>query len=896
MSDGVRLQPQVAKPTVAQTEAPVVQQEAPAQSDAMRDVFEQAKATLGDQAQMGTHMKRLSSSPVFETVKRAMERYTPAGQRVQPEHVLLQMAKDQGLKLPDGAEKKLLDAAAQEPGSGFSDSMKLLVVGASLLAGDAGMTTEHLSKAIAGSEGVAGEVLNAALKNEQEERVLTGGTTSVDGEFKKLDSPLVNELTEDLVLLAQEGLLDRISGRDKDIEKVARILSQRQLSSVVLTGDQGVGKTAVPEGLAMMIADGKAPAGFEDTRIMKLQLSRLAKKCNCPGGPSPEDVIAELAAEVAQAARAEPPTQIVFFIDEIGQKLLLDPQAQLLAQQMKESLARGQLKIIGACTTDEYRQSVRQDPALANRLQAHELQEPTPRQAVQMLLTNMEKFASYHGVTYDAGAAQAAVDMAIGVGQREDFRLPRGALYWMDAAGAAVKLSLKGDPPKVRVLRRQIDDAKTARREAVGDSDGAERVRDVLTKQIDAMVEQLTALLPEVDKERKLRSDLITLGEQLATETIADDRDTDRMVDLKKQIDAIHGELEALPEQHFSTVVDAYAIYKTVADDRDIAIDRVVPTKNDEAFEPAKVLGSRVFGQDHAVQEVSRRLVLDRAKLRDPSKPVGAHLFCGPSGVGKTELAKALADEFYNGAFENISCNRLQERHELAILKGAPPGYVGYGETIDLAETIRKLNARGGGVLLLDEIEKAHPDIFPLIMQIMDEGFFLDSKGNQVDCSRIHVVMTSNLGNDIFAKYQDDGKYKNPERMAAEFERVRDGRIPIEVTGRITEIGSIDIFNPTSKAIRKRIVESQIAKIEQFGGDGRALSISASQEAVLQLATIGFHPRLGGRALKAAIAKHVTDQLANEVIAGRVPDGSKVMVDFDGTNFTFEIGKTGAMS
>ncbi len=895
MSEGVRLE--------RKREAPVGPADHPlaASCDAgcetksltLADAFEAAKATLGDKEQTQAHLNRIKESPVFDLVMRAKDNHVPEGQMVQPEHVLLQLMQDRGLPLGKDRERQLEKWADEHAadGAGFSPRTRLALVSASLIAGDRPVTLADLERVFAEGGGKESELLNQSLAEEKRERIVSGkpldGAGEV-GDLKKLDLPTINSLTEDLVSMAKEGLLDQVSGRAKDIEKVARILSQRQLSSVTLTGDQGVGKTAVPEGLAVMIANGEAPAGLENARIMKLHISRLAKKCNCPNGPSPEDVIRDLAAEVAQASRLDPPVKIVFFIDEIGKKLLLDPGANLIAQNMKDFLARGQLQVIGACTTDEYRQSVRQDPALQNRLQPHELKEPSPKDAVNMLLTNMERYATFHGVEYDAGAAQAAVDMAVGVGRREDMRLPRSAIYWLDAAGAAVKLQIEGDPPQLRVLRSQIRDTDVALRSAVGDTDEAKRLREVLTASLEAQMAEFERLEPLVRHERSLLKELRTLGDQLKTETDSEERSPERLQDLSEKTKEKQRELERLPERFFSTRVDPFAIYKEVAVDLDMEVERVKPIAKDAPFDPQSVLLTRVFGQDDAVASVSRRLKLDRAKLRDPNKPVGAHFFAGPSGVGKTELAKALADDFYNGSFEMIPCNRLQERHELAILKGAPPGYVGYGETIDLAETIRKLNAKGGGVLLLDEIEKAHPDIFPLIMQIIDEGFFIDNQGKKVDCSRIHLVMTSNLGNDSFAKYAGDGEYTNPGQVQNDFDVELNQRIPPEVIGRILEIGSLDVFLPLAQKTRLKIVKSQVERIASFGGDARGMSITASDPAIERLAKEGFHPKFGGRALKQAIAASVTDPLADKVLSGEIPDGSQITVVLKGGKFEFD--------
>jgi ATP-dependent Clp protease ATP-binding subunit ClpB len=745
------------------------------------------------------------------------------------------------------------------------------------------------------SEGTGREanLLNESIAEERRARIVSGKPLdAVEGDIKKLDLPTIASLTEDLVMMAKDGLLDEVSGRAKDIAKVARILSQRQLSSVTLTGDQGVGKTAIPEGLAVMIANGEAPTGLENARIMKLNLGKLSKKCNCPNGPSAEDVIKDIAAEVAQAQRMDPPVKIIFFIDEIGKKLLLDPNANLIAQQMKDFLARGQIQVIGACTTEEFRESVRKDPALNNRLSPHEVQEPSPKDAVGMLLTNMERYAKFHGVKYDAGAAQAAVDMAVGAGRREDMRLPRGAIYWMDAAGAAVKLQLKGDPPQLRVLRADIREKDRALKSAVGDSKEAVRLREVLTAALDAQTKEFERLEPVVANERRLLNQLTQLGERLEVENkVAETgelRDAEKMKELMTQIEETQREIDRLPERYFSTEVDAFAVYKEVAVDLGVEVERVKPIASNQPFEPGEILLDRVYGQDDAVASIARRLKLDRAKLRDPKKPVGAHFLAGPSGVGKTELAKSTADEFYNGAIESIDCNRLQERHELAILKGAPPGYVGYGETIDLAETIRKLNNKGGGVLLLDEIEKAHPDIFPLIMQIIDEGFFVDNQGKRVDCSRIHLMMTSNLGNQAFAKYAGDGEYTNQAKVMAEFEAELAARVPPEVIGRILEIGSLDVFLPLAEKTRHKIVKSQIERLSEFGGETRALTFDVSDEAIKKLSKDGFHPKFGGRSLKGVIGKQVTDPLSDKVLAGEVPDGSlmsvilkKGLIDFD---------------
>ncbi len=875
--NGVRLDRKVATPFVA----PPAEIPERALAPQAADGFEKAKAALGDEAQTKEHLRRTRESPeLAELLRQAKANWAGAG-RLEPEHLLLQMLKDQGIPANAAEEKQLRASALAAAGGaqgGMSDRTKLVLISASLAAGAALPNNDNLFRALLGSGEPYAAVGNGRLQEAKRDQLLAGPVLDPKQPLPKLPLATISGLADDLVAQAKEGLIDAAVGRNREVEDVFKSLGKRQLSAIVLTGDRGVGKTAIAEGMALQIARGEVPQGFENARIMKLPAQRLAEECKKCAQNGPAKIIEQLVAETAQAMRLEPPVPVILFIDEIHTLMSGDALALDIANHLKPALARGGLKIIGATTTEEYKASIRKDPALRDRLQPYEVKEPTTNDAVQMVLANLDKFAKFHGVEIDASAAQAAVDLS----RYSEMKLPRGAVDWLDLAGSAVKQQIGADAPKVRRLKNDVRHLRDALQKAVGDDPDSVRLREKLGEKLEQQTTQLEGLVVQAEKERGLLKQLQQLGDQLKVELAQEPRQDARITEIEASVTQLRRELDRLPERLYHLRVDAFAVASAVADQTGIPVEKLQLGDKGKYLEIEKELGKRVIGQDEAKTAVAKRVRLDRAKLRDSNKPVGVHFFAGPTGVGKTELAKTLADEYYNGNLIRFDCNEMMQEHELAKLVGAPPGYVGFDGGSRLAEEVRK--AKGHGVLLLDEIEKAHPSIFPLLMQIFDEGRLRDNEGREVDCTGLHIIMTSNLGSKSFARYAGDGEYTDEAAVRRDFEAALQQRVPPEVQGRLT---SMHIFNPLGKGAAAKIFELKFAQLAQRL-EGRDVTLTATQGARDALIKEGFNPVTGGRSLQKALDAQVADSLAQQILEGKFVDGDAVQVDFKAGQYTFE--------
>jgi ATP-dependent Clp protease ATP-binding subunit ClpB len=887
---GIRLSTGTMTPPAIAGSSPVV--ETTKNSSEPTDRSSVGDVVVVDRDSRKKHLLRVrSSEKMTELLKSAKERYAGEG-AIEPEHLALIALEVLKMKAPAKVEKALLESAtaATEPGAkGMSERTAQLLIASSVKAGDSTPAPEHLLEALKALDDPFAAHVREVSANHKLEALLAAKSGEVKdaAALKKIETltPTLSSLGEELVLKGAEGLLDRAVGRSDEIEQILVSLGKRQLSSMVLTGEPGVGKTAIVEGMAVMIANGELPGDLKNGRIFSVTADRLKKAiqpspqsavsaragCTGPSCPRQSDALDAIAAEVAQAEKAGTP--IVVFIDEIHQ---LTSSLSDVTDRLKPYLSRGAIRIIGATTNEEYRKSIFQDAALRDRFPEHRVSAPNKSEALEMVLANLDKFSEFHGVEIDASAAQMAVELSRYNGDTQN---PRAAVDWLDLAASSVSYQLGTKPAAIRVLETKIKDTKLAMEHAGAgtiDDPDSQRTYSKLSQKLEKLTEELEETVISAEKERGILDRLQTLGSKLRAAVESDKPDADLVKELRGEIEKERKSLSLLKKRVYHLKVDGAAVAAAVSKKTGIDLEEI-KAEDEERFTKIEAkLSERVVGQDHVKAALAKELKLDRAKLRDPKRPIGVHLFAGPTGVGKTELAKTLADQYFDGNLIRFDCNEMMEQHELAKLKGAPPGYVGHDEGSSLAEAIRKHGGRA--VLLFDEIEKAHPAILQLLMQIMDEGRFRDNENREVDCTNVEIVFTSNLGSDTFAQYAGDGEYTNESAVKSGFETALAAWAKPEVRNRFT---GIHVFDPLGKKDMEKILEVRLKEIDAQLESTHGIHLGASVKAKKLLVEAGFTPSMGGRALNRTVNQNVRVPLAEALISRRYEDGAWVMVDAD---------------
>ena len=771
----------------------------------------------------------------------------------------------------------------QQPGA--SSAMTRVLAGALDLAGsmkDEYVATEHLLIAIAGTQSPAQKVLTDAGLTE---KGLREGLTAVRGN-RRVTSPEAESTYEalekyslDLTRAAEEGRLDPVIGRDTEIRRVVQVLSRRTKNNPVLIGEPGVGKTAVVEGLAQRVVAGDVPDSLKGRRVLSLDLAAMVAGAKYRG--EFEERLKAVLEEIKDAGG-----QIITFIDElhtvVGAGAGSDSSMDA-GNMLKPMLARGELHMIGATTLDEYRERIEKDPALERRFQQVLVGEPSVADTIQILRGIQEKYEAHHGVRITDAALVAAATLSDRyITGRQ---LPDKAIDLIDEASSRLRMEIESSPEEIDQLRRQVDRLKMEEFALEKETDDASRERlerlraDLADKEealrsLEARWEQEKATL---EGEGELRRQL----DQLRIEADKLLRDGDlakaseiqygRIPALEKQIETAESTERSEAEPLVGDEVGPEQIADVVEAWTGIPTGRLLQGETSKLLEMEAAIGRRLIGQRAAVDAVSDAVRRSRAGIADPHRPTGSFLFLGPTGTGKTELAKALADFLFDDerAIVRIDMSEYSEKHSVARLVGAPPGYVGYDEGGQLTEAVRR---RPYSVVLLDEVEKAHPEVFDILLQVLDDGRLTDGQGRTVDFRNTLLILTSNLGSGYLVDPTLDPEKKKESVLAV----VRQSFKP-EFLNRLDEIV---IFDALTRDELAHIVDLQLALL---GGRlaVRRIGIAVSDAARTWLAETGFDPAYGARPLRRLIQTAIGDPLAKLLIAGEVVDGGTVLVDVD---------------
>ncbi len=759
---------------------------------------------------------------------------------------------------------RVLDSAgklAEKAGDSFVTVERLLLA----LAMAAGSKTAELLK----DSGTTPQGLNAAINDLRKGR--TADSATAENAYDALKK-YARDLTQD----ARDGKLDPIIGRDDEIRRSMQVLSRRTKNNPVLIGDPGVGKTAIAEGLARRIVEGDVPESLRDKRIMALDLGALVAGSKFRG--EFEERLKAVLGEIEAAAG-----DIVLFIDELHTLVGAGAAEGSMdaSNMLKPALARGALHCVGATTLDEFRKHIEKDAALARRFQPVFIGEPSVEDTISILRGLKEKYELHHGVRIADSALVAAATLSSRY--IADRFLPDKAIDLMDEAAARLRMEVDSKPYEIDEIDRRIVQLKIEQEALKKENDDGSRKRlDKLSVELSALEKESADLTAIWQAEKEKIADSQKLKEALDHARIELEQaqragDLARASEIKYgRIPELEGRLQDRDEagsRMLNEEVRAEAIAGVVSRWTGIPVDRMLEGEREKLLKMEAAIRTRVVGQDEAVGAVANAVRRARAGLQDPDRPVGNFLFLGPTGVGKTELTRALAEFLFDDehAMVRIDMSEYMEKHAVSRLIGAPPGYVGYEEGGALTEAVRRRPYR---VVLFDEIEKAHPDVFNVLLQVLDDGRLTDGQGRTVDFRNVLIVMTSNLGGEFLAAL---GPGQPVEAARGQVMEVVRASFRPEFLNRLDEIL---LFDRLSRDHMAAIVEIQIGHLRKLLAD-RRIAIAVDDSALVWLGDAGYDPAFGARPLKRVIQKSLQDPLAAQILEGRIADGATVSVSVE---------------